>query len=202
MPPTTLAMPSAEKRWSPPAEILRALWLFFFRLTGWKIAGTMPNQHKFVLIAAPHTSNWDLPLMLSVALHFRARLHWMGKDSLFKGPFGWTMKALGGLPIDRSKKNDVVAQMVAQYTARKQLIIAIPPEGTRGKVNQWKTGFYHIAHGAGVPIVCGFLDYPNKTGGVSLNFMPSGDYDTDMQPVRAFYATVSGKFPEKGPLND
>ena len=186
-----------KKGWSPLAELLRALWLFFYRLAGWKVVGTLPETRKFILIAAPHTTNWDLPLMLAVAMHFRVKLHWMGKDSLFKGPFGWVMHALGGLPIDRSKNNDVVSQMVDHYAARDELIIAVPPEGTRGRVREWKTGFYHIAHGAGVPIVCGFLDFPNKTGGVSLTIETTGDYEQDIAPVKAFYATVEGKYPEK-----
>lgn len=189
-----------KKGWSPLAEILRAVWLFLYRLAGWKVSGTMPQTRKFVLIAAPHTSNWDLPIMLAVAMHYRIKLHWMGKDSLFKGPFGWAMYAMGGLPIDRSKNNDVVGQMVEHYKNRDELIIAIPPEGTRGKVREWKTGFYHIAHGAGVPIVCGFLDFPNKTGGVSFSFETTGDYEKDIAPVKEFYSTVQGKHKDQGPV--
>ncbi len=135
--------------------------------------------------------------MLAAAMHFRIRPKWMGKDSLFTGPFGWLMKALGGIPIDRSKSNDVVTQMVEHYSALDELMVAIPPEGTRGRAEKWKSGFYHIAHGAGVPIVCGFIDYPNKTSGISLTIETTGDYEQDIIPVKEFYATIKGKHPHK-----
>ncbi len=176
-------------------EMRRGIWLFFYRLAGWKIVGKVP-EGKFVLIAAPHTTNWDLPLMLAVAYYFRVRLNWMGKASLFKGPFGWLMKSLGGIAIDRSKSNDMVSQVVEEYARRDEIFVAIPPEGTRGSSKRWKTGFYHIANGAQVPIVCGFLDFPSKTAGAHLAVMPTGDYPKDMAPIFDFYEGITGKFPE------
>ncbi|MEM1019868.1 MAG: lysophospholipid acyltransferase family protein [Pseudomonadota bacterium] len=176
-------------------EIRRRLALFLYRLAGWTVEGTAPNASKFVVIAAPHTSNWDLPLMLGVAYKFRIRLHWMGKASLFKPPFGRLMKALGGIPIDRAKANNVVAQMVDVYQAANTLAVAIPPEGTRAKVRVWKTGFYNIAHGAGVPIAFGFLDYKRKVGGIGGVFETTGDYEADLEVIKAFYANISGKHP-------
>lgn len=177
-------------------ELFRAFGLFFYRLSGWKVEGSLPPVKKFVVIAAPHTSNWDLPFMLGVALFFRVRLRWMGKEDLFKPPFGWFMRALGGIPIDRSKANDVVSQMVDIYRLADDLAVAIPPEGTRAKVRYWKTGFYNIAHGARVPIALGFLDYKRKVGGIGMTLYTTGDYDADLKIIKKFYAGVTGKFPD------
>ena len=178
-------------------ETRRAVVLFFYRLAGWKVEGERPAAPKMVVIAAPHTTNWDLPLMLAVAYHFRIKLKWMGKDDLFKGPFGWVMKALGGIPIDRSKANNVVSQMVEIYAQADDLAVAIPPEGTRSKTSYWKTGFYNIAHGASVPIALGFLDYKKKIGGIGCLMTTSGDYDSDLEKIKAFYAPISGKYTDR-----
>lgn len=186
-------LPGTRPPKSPLYEARRAIALWLFGLAGWKVEGTAPSEDKFVVIAAPHTSNWDLPYMLAVAYQFRVRLHWMGKDSLFKPPFGWLMKAMGGIPIDRSKANNVVTQMVDVYDAADALAVAIPPEGTRSKVRVWKTGFYNIAHGAKVPIAFGFLDYRRKVGGIGGTFRTTGDYDQDLSEIKAFYAGVTGK---------
>lgn len=185
----------------PPKGLLyearRAVALWAYGLAGWKVEGAAPEAHKMVIIAAPHTSNWDLPFMLGVAFKFRIRLNWMGKDSLFKPPFGWLMKALGGIPIDRSKANNVVSQMIGIYDQADTLAVAIPPEGTRGRVGVWKTGFYNIAHGAGVPIALGFLDYKRKVGGIGGTFITTGDYEKDLEAIKAFYADIQGKHGEK-----
>ncbi|MEZ5897043.1 MAG: lysophospholipid acyltransferase family protein [Parvularculaceae bacterium] len=180
-----------------PFEACRFLGLALYRAAGWRVEGEPPAASKFVVIAAPHTSNWDLPLMLGVALQFRIRLHWMGKDSLFKPPFGWFMRALGGIAIDRSKANNVVTQMIDVFSACEKLAVAIPPEGTRSKVRYWKTGFYHIAHGAGVPIALGFLDYRRKVGGIGMTLTASGDYDRDLEVIKNFYAGVTPKHAER-----
>lgn len=180
-------------RKNPFYEARRAIVLGLFRLAGWRVEGTAPAEDKFVVIAAPHTSNWDLPLMLAVAFKFRIKLRWMGKDTLFKPPFGGFMKALGGIPIDRSKANNVVSQMVEIYRDADSLAVAIPPEGTRADVTVWKTGFYNIAHAAGVPIALGFLDYGRKVGGIGGVFRTTGDYETDLKEIQAFYAPIKGK---------
>ena len=181
----------------PLYEARRAIALWLYGIAGWKVEGTAPGQDKMVVIAAPHTSNWDLPFMLGVAYKFRIRLNWMGKDSLFKPPFGWLMKALGGIPIDRSKANNVVTQMIEIYDKADQLAVAIPPEGTRSKVRVWKTGFYNIAHGAGVPIAFGFLDYDRKVGGIGGVYTTTGDYDKDIEEIKAFYAEIIAKHEAK-----
>lgn len=174
-------------------ELRRSAALWLYARAGWQVEGDAPEGDKFVVIAAPHTSNWDLPFMLGVAYTYRIQLRWMGKASLFWPPLGWLMRALGGIPIDRSKANDVVSQMVAIFAAADTLAVAIPPEGTRSKVRKWKTGFYTIAHGAGVPITLGFLDYQRKVGGIGGVFTTTGDYATDLEEIKAFYAGVTGK---------
>ena len=180
-----------------PFEAFRAVALACYRLAGWRVEGELPDEKKFVVIAAPHTSNWDFIFMLCCAVHWRVRLHWLGKDGLFKPPFGWFMRALGGIPVDRSKSNNVVAQMIDVFHDSPKLAVAIPPEGTRANVRRWKTGFYNIAHGAGVPIALGFLDYKRKVGGIGMTFWPTGDYEKDLEEIKAFYGGVTPKFPER-----
>lgn len=178
-------------------DTVRAAALGCLRLAGWRVEGTFPEGRKFVLIAAPHTTNWDLPLMLAVAMHFRVKLSWMGKASLVSGPFGGLMRWLGCIPIDRSKSNNVVEQMIEAFEAADDLVVAIPPEGTRSKVTRWKSGFYNIAAGAEVPILLGFLDFPNKRGGLGGVVRPSGDFEKDLAEIQAFYAPLQGKFDDR-----
>ncbi|RRJ83803.1 lysophospholipid acyltransferase family protein [Aestuariirhabdus litorea] len=168
-----------------------------FKLTGWTLKGAPPKERKFVLIAVPHTSNWDFPLTIGLAFLFGFKIFWMGKASLFRGPAGPIMKWLGGIPIDRSKANNVVEQVVEAFNQTDELVVTIPPEGTRSRVDQWKTGFYHIASGAGVPIALGFLDYATKTGGFGPTFYPSGDIDKDIAEIRQFYADKIGKHSDR-----
>ncbi len=167
------------------------------KLTGWRIDGTVPDIPKFVLIAAPHTSNWDFPYTLFMAFALRIKIYWMGKDALFRGPLYWFFKWLGGIPVDRSKSNNVVAQSIQKFHQSDSLILTIPPSGTRKKVLYWKSGFYHIANGAGVPVVLGFLDYRRKVGGIGPVVAPTGDIESDMKIIKAYYADISGKYPEK-----
>lgn len=186
-----------QPKGDPFYELRRTLALAIYKLAGWRFAGDAPSVKKVVVIAAPHTSNWDLPLMLASGYKFRVKLKWMGKDQLFKGPFGGLMKAMGGIPIDRSKANNIVSQMIDIYHQNEELAVAIPPEGTRAKVPYWKTGFYNIAHGAGVPIVLGFLDYDRKIGGIGGEFITTGDYEADLEEIKKFYAKISAKFQER-----
>jgi len=162
-------------------------------LSGWSIEGLPPDARRYVIIAAPHTSNWDLPFTLALGFAYRLKVTWMGKDTLFRAPFGIFFRWLGGLPIDRSRANDVVARSVQHFRASEDLVVVVPPEGTRSRVRYWKTGFYWIAHGAGVPIALGFLDYRRKVGGFGPSIIPSGDIEADMVHIRAFYANVTGK---------
>jgi 1-acyl-sn-glycerol-3-phosphate acyltransferase len=147
-----------------------------------------------VLIAAPHTSNWDLPYTLMVAFVLRLNIYWMGKEQLFKPPFGGIMRWLGGIPVNRQSANNLVAAAVESIKAADgPLQLVVPPEGTRSKVRYWKSGFYYIAAGAGVPIVLAFMDYERKISGLGPVFYPTGDLQADMLRIQAFYAPYSGK---------
>lgn len=172
-------------------RLLRPIGKLWLWAGGWKVAGEMPDLPKFIIVAAPHKTNWDLPNALAAGLHYGLRIHWMGKDSLFKWPFGGVMRRLGGIPIDRSKSNNVVAQMVETFDKAERLIVVIPPEGTRGEVARWKSGFYHIAHGAKVPLVLAFIDYKRREVGVAQMFHTTGDYDTDLAKIQAVYAAIA-----------
>ena len=167
------------------------------KLAGWKIEGGAPEHRKYVLIAAPHTSNWDFPFTLAVAFRLNVKLFWMGKASLFKGPMGPVMKWLGGIPVDRNQSNGLVQQIVDEFNRCKDLVVTIPPEGTRSKVQKWKSGFYHVAHGAGVPISLGFLDFKRKVGGISKTFTTTGNYEEDLKKIQEFYKGISGKNPSQ-----
>ena len=172
-------------------RLLRPIGKLWLWAGGWKVAGDMPDLPKFIIVAAPHKTNWDLPNALAAGLHYGLRIHWMGKDSLFKWPFGGVMRRLGGIPIDRSKSNNVVAQMVETFDKAERLIVVIPPEGTRGDAARWKSGFYHIAHGAKIPLVLAFIDYKRREVGVAQLFHTTGDYDTDLAKIQAVYAAIA-----------
>ncbi len=172
--------------------LLRGLARLILTLTGWSTRGEPLAHQRCVLIGAPHTSNWDFPLMLLVVLKLQLRVFWMGKHTLFPLPFGWLMKWLGGIPINRSASHNVVNETVRQYAKNDQLIVLIPPEGTRSKVTRWKTGFYHIANNAEVPILLGYIDASKKEAGFADFYTPTGDLEKDMAEIQAFYATKQG----------
>ncbi len=175
-------------------HIIRPLCQFGLKVRGWKLLGSPPTVPKYVLIAVPHTSNWDFPLSLAMAFVYGFDMHWMGKDSLFKGWRCPIMRWMGGIPIKRSSSNNVVTQTIEAFQAFDRLVIAVPPEGTRSKVDKWKTGFYYIALGAKVPIALAFLDYKSKTGGFLSTFHPTGDAEKDIAAMRASYQGISGKY--------
>lgn len=190
-------VPSTVSHPAPPTP-----WLLYwaarawFRLWGWDTVGEAPQVTKAVVIAAHHTTNWDLPFMLAASLVFRFRLRWLGKKSLFKFPFGWFMRMMGGLPVDRSSPQGLVTQVATMLREADRLVVAVPPSGTRSKREGWKSGFYWMAHQAQVPVVCCFLDYGRKRAGFGFTFVPTGDVKADMEKVRAFYGDIRGKYPE------
>lgn len=203
---TFRAYSDASARPAPPrglsAAVYRAagrLWLAAF---GWRMAGDWPGYTQLVLLAAPHTSNWDGVHMLAAAGAWGVRLRWMGKASLVAGPFGWLVRWAGCVPVARGAAGDVVPSMLAAFADAPALILAIPPEGTRGAVGRWKTGFYRIAHGAGVPIVFSVLDYGTKTVRLAGELWPSGDFDADWPAIRAVYAGAEGKIAGRFALPD
>ena len=169
----------------------------YLKLGRWTVHGDWPPLDKAVLVAAPHTSNWDGLNMLAAAGYYRVKLRWMGKASLTRGPFGWLIKALGCVPIDRSQSNDVVRAMADAFAATDRMLLAIPPEGTRSAVREWKSGFYHIAVAAGVPILLTVLDYGTKRISLAAVVYPTEDYEADLPLIRAYYAAAKGKRQEK-----
>ncbi len=178
-------------------HLFYALAWLGLRLAGWKLKGRPPEARKFVIIAYPHTSNWDFPLGLSACIIYRIKVYWLGKDSLFKGPAGPLMRWLGGIPVDRIKARDFVQQAIEAFDQSDELVIGVAPEGTRSRVEKWKTGFYHIAVGAEVPIVPGYLDYPNKELGFLESILPSGDIDKDLIAIKQAYRGIQGKYADR-----
>jgi len=167
------------------------------RSIGWRVEGQPPDHHRFVLIAAPHTSNWDLALMLLMSVAFRVRIHWLGKHSLFRGPAGWLLRRLGGLPVRRGEPSQLVAQLASKFAERDDFVLVVPPSGTRSSTDHWKSGFYRIAEAASVPIVCGYLDFGTRIGGFGPAILPSGDVRADMDEIRAFYLGKRGRHPDQ-----
>ena len=176
---------------------LRLLSSAILKLARWKKEGQLPDVPKCVVIAAPHTSNWDFIFMMLMAFSFRLKVFWMGKNSLFKGPMGPVMHFLGGISVERSKNTGLVQQTIDRFNDNDELFIALSPEGTRGKVTRWKSGFYHVANGANVPIACAFLDYKRKVAGFGPLFQPSGNYEKDLIELQGFYRGVTGKNPSQ-----
>lgn len=179
--------------------LLRGLSVLILRVCGWKVEGSLPSAAaKSVLIAAPHTSNWDLPFTLMLAFSLRLRVYWMGKASIFRPPFGGVMRWLGGIPVDRSQSNSLVSMSAqALKDAEGPMQLVVPPEGTRGKTRHWKTGCYYIAREAGVPILLAYVDYGRKAGGLGPVFETTGDVEKDMAAIKAFYAPIKGKNPHQ-----
>ncbi len=166
------------------------------RVIGWRAEGSKPASRKYVIIAAPHTSAWDFPLYLLFAWYYEVPTSWMGKEELFRPPFGWFMYWVGGIPIRRHRRMNRVEEMARHFSERESLALLVPAEGTRRYVPHWKSGFYRIAEAAQVPIVMGFLDFGGKRGGMGPELIPTGDLRADMDEVRAFYADKSGRHPE------
>ena len=173
--------------------VFRWIALFWLWSFGWKTEGEPPADPKYVLIAAPHTSNWDLVVTLCMAFKYRVSIYWLGKDALFCFPFGPVLKWLGGIPVVRSRSTNMVERTAAIFAERDKLVLVVPPEGTRGKVRWWKTGFYHIAYTANVPIVMGFIDFGRKVGGMGPVFVPTGKIEEDMEHIQSFYKNIKGK---------
>ncbi|MFQ5434577.1 MAG: lysophospholipid acyltransferase family protein [Anaerolineae bacterium] len=168
-------------------KVSRAISRLILLAFGWQIVGHFPNIPKFVLIGAPHTSTWDFPLTMTTLFALGLRVSWMGKHTFVNGRFGRIWRWMGGVPIDRRAAHGVVEQMVDEFQRRRELILGIAPEGTRDKVARWKTGFYHIAHEAGVPIVPFIMDYGRKVVKVCEPFKTTGNIELDLPKIQAVY---------------
>ncbi len=180
----------AVRRTSLLSRLVRAVVLWLYRRKGWRLEGAAPPGPKSVLLGVPHTSNWDFVFFLGATDHFGLRPRFMGKDSLFRWPMRRFMFDMGGVPVDRSAKGDYVRAMVEAFAAQDEFHLVVAPEGTRSASRPWRSGFYHIALGAGVPIVCAWVDNGRMAGGIGEVIWPSGDFAADMAKIRAFYETV------------
>ena len=179
------------------STVLRLISNLIMRLLGWRVAGKLPDIPKFILIGAPHTSNWDFILFLGVVFRLKADVRYMGKAELFRGPFGWFFYWCGGIPVDRKKSTGLVEQMVEVCNRSQKFILTIAPEGTRYHVHEWKRGFYHIAKGAGLPIVMAKVDSKNKTMHVGEVYTPTEDIEADMLAIQSAFKGLVGINPKK-----
>ncbi len=177
------------------SRCIRAGLLWLYRRQHWAAENAGPIPAKAVIIAAPHTSNWDFLYFLGLTDALGIRPHFMAKQELFRWPIGGFLKDMGGVPIDRSRRGGHVQAMIEEFRARDNFLLTIAPEGTRGQVRHWRTGFYQIALGAGVPLIIGLMDYRRKLGGLGPAFMPSGDYVADMTRIEGWYRSVTPRHP-------
>ena len=179
-------------------SIFRGLAKLGLSLSGWKVIPPSEIKPPYVVIGAPHTSNWDFVLMLAAVFLTRMDVKWMGKNSLFRPIIGSVLRWFGGIAIDRSQSHNVVQQMVAEFQSNPSLSLIIAPEGTRKKVSSWKSGFYHIAHQAGVPIILGVIDADAKEIRFAGFFKPSGNYEQDLPLIQEHYQDAKGIVPKNG----
>jgi 1-acyl-sn-glycerol-3-phosphate acyltransferase len=171
---------------------MRALGRLTLWIARFRIEGAIPERAKLVVIVAPHTSNWDFVIGLAARYVVHVRIAWLGKHTLFVWPIGVLFRHWGGIPVDRRSSHDVVAQAVARFADREQLVLAIAPEGTRKAVSRWKTGFWHIAKGAGVPIVPVALDWGRRVVRIGDAVQPGESVDDDVEQLRRFFDGVRG----------
>lgn len=175
--------------------LTKAMGRAILRLSGWRMEGEIPNLPKAVVIVVPHTSNWDFLLAIAGLFAVGVRVSWLGKNTIFKGVAGPVMEWLGGLPVDRSASMGVVDQIVNRFNTSDKLLIGISPEGTRSKVDRWKTGFYNIALKAAVPIAPISFDWSTRVMRFGDSLMPTGDMDSDIARLRNFFEGAVGKRP-------
>lgn len=163
------------------------------RLGGWTIHGEFPNEPKLVLLAAPHSSAWDAVWGLAAKLALGVDIAFLAKAELFRGPLGWLLRTFGGIPVDRSQARGAVEQAAASIRNAERMWFVLAPEGTRKRVEHWKSGFWHIARAAGVPVACAYFHYPDRVIGLGAMFRMTGHLDTDMRTIRDYYRPFIGK---------
>lgn len=169
-------------------------WLL--NISGWQIEGQLPDCAKYIVIVAPHTSNWDFIVGVLARGALGTRIHFLGKHQLFIPPWGWFFRAIGGSPVDRRKNNNLVDTAIQLFESKADYKLALAPEGTRSPVTRWKCDFYHIASKAGVPITPVGLDFSRRTVIIRTPLQPCGDITTDMQDILSFYRTIKGRHPK------
>jgi 1-acyl-sn-glycerol-3-phosphate acyltransferase len=188
MPSTSHAgYPTTDSPW------LQAIGRAALRVSGWTIVGELPRLPKFVIIVAPHTSNWDFLVGLAAKFALALDIHWFGKDTLFRGPAGLMFRRLGGRPVRRETPEGVVAEMAAIVNAEPKFLLALAPEGTRTQVSHWRTGFYHIAEATGLPIVPVWFDWSRKVIGIGEPVHASGNLDADVALLQSLYRPEMAK---------
>ena len=171
------------------------------KLSGWEIDVIVPKEKKFILIGAPHTSNWDFPLAILVFWTLDLKIYWVGKSQMFRGPLSFIFSALGGIPVDRSSSHGFINQIAEKFQHTESMALAISPEGTRSKTRYWKSGFYYIALAAKTPICLGYIDYRTQKVGFSELLYPTGDIEVDMKIIASFYDDIEGKrVQNQGPI--
>jgi 1-acyl-sn-glycerol-3-phosphate acyltransferase len=176
---------------------MKAIARFLLRLFGWTLTQHDPGTRRYVLIVAPHTSNWDFVVGILAAWGLGLKARWIGKSSLFESPLGPIFRFWGGIPVDRSRPGDMSKQLASRFAAADHFVLGIAPEGTRSFSDHWKSGFWHIARAAEVPVVMAYIDYPRKLVGIGESFVPSDDLEADFSKIQAFYADKQGRYPEK-----
>ena len=169
-------------------HILRLFSWLLLKVFRWRIEGVEPEKSKFIMVCAPHTSNWDLLLIVCYAMLKNIKVRWIGKKSIFVFPFAPLMKWLGGIPVDREKSTHFVHHMAQEFARHKEMVLAIAPAGTRKAVSKWKSGFYWMAMEAKVPLGLAFADYKRRRVGLLQWFQPTGDYLRDLKDITAIYA--------------
>ncbi len=179
------------------SPILRLISTSIMRLIGWRVEGKLPDIPKYVIIGAPHTSNWDFLLFLGVIFNLKADVCYVGKAELFRSPFGWFFYWCGGIPVDRKKSSGLVEQTVEACNRSEKFVMTIAPEGTRHGVKEWKRGFYHIAKGAGIPVVMAIVDAKRKSMRVGQIFHLTDDMEADIKTIQSFFDGMIGINPNK-----
>jgi 1-acyl-sn-glycerol-3-phosphate acyltransferase len=178
------------------SSLAHAVARFLLRIFGWRTDVIPPHTTRYVLIGAPHTSNWDFVVILLFMAAEEIPVRWLGKDSLFRWPMGLFWRSMGAIPVNRRESTNLVDQVAKLYDSCDELIIGLSPEGTRKKASRWRSGFYYIALKARVPIVMAYLDYGNKVCGLGPSLKPSGDIQADFKMIKDFYSGIVGKYPK------
>jgi len=181
---------------SAGGAVTRAIGRVVLGLGGWRIEGRLPELRKFVICVAPHTSNLDFVVGYAAKMAVGVRASWLGKHTLFRGPGGPLLRLMGGIPVDRGSSHGVVEQAAASFASRPALVLGVAPEGTRRKVERWKTGFYHIARIAGVPVVPAGLDWGTRTVRVGPPVAVTDDEAGDIERLMIFFRRMHGRHPE------
>jgi len=167
----------------------------------WKMIGEIPTDNQYIIIVGPHTSNWDFMLGILVRSALGIRVRFLGKHQLFRFPFGWFFRLLGGMPVFRSTDNNLVDQVVAMYDNHPNFILGLAPEGTRRTINRWHTGFYHIACRAEVDIVMMGFDFKSREIRIREPFTPTDNVDNDFPVILDFFRNIDGCYPKPIPFH-